>query len=235
MHKAQNIEHKFLWQDKFLRGIYGFANAQPSHTQLAIPCSLRSHRIANRTHENVGKSSTSILYRKNYKMSTQYLPPFSCLCQHTLSKVTPQYSGTQGIYVIICLSLRSNRQSLSRQQGIILIKTANAVILPIVDKKMDFFGNTGIFESNCRIGKRTEWHATVYNKRFGSMAGVTRRKVLQNSKLNDSWQMQVARHCAKPPGVRGNSRTAIGVRKKYQNKTILLIINELTFFRILLL
>jgi len=53
---------------------------------------------------------------------------------------------------MLCLSLRSNRQSLSQQQGIILIKTANAVILPIVGKKMDFFGKTGIFESNTQVG-----------------------------------------------------------------------------------
>ena len=55
--------------------------AQPSPALLAIPCSLGSHRITNRTHENVGKSPASILYRKNYKMSPQYLPPFSCICR----------------------------------------------------------------------------------------------------------------------------------------------------------
>jgi len=31
------------------------------------------------------------------------------------------------------------------------------------------------------------------------MAGVSRWKALQNSKLNGSWRVQVARHCAKPP------------------------------------
>jgi len=31
------------------------------------------------------------------------------------------------------------------------------------------------------------------------MAGVARWKVLQNSKLSGSWQVLVARHCAKPP------------------------------------
>ena len=102
---------------------------QPSPALLAIPCSLRSHRITNRTHENVGKSPSSILYRKKYKMPTQYLPPFSYFRPRTLSQIIPQYSETQGIYVMISLSLRSNRQSLSRQQGIILRKTANAVIL----------------------------------------------------------------------------------------------------------
>ena len=182
--------------------------AQPSPALLSIPCSLRSHRIANRTHENVAKSSASILYRKNYKMSTRYLPPFSCFSLRTLRETIPYYSATQGIYVNICLSLRSNRQSLSRQQGIILTKTANAVILPIMDKKTDFFEETGIFESNTRTGKRPEWHATVYNKRFGSMAGVPRWKVLQNSKLSGLWQIQVARHCAKPPDVVGNAGTA---------------------------
>jgi len=37
------------------------------------------------------------------------------------------------------------------------------------------------------------------NERFGAMAGVARWKVLQNSKLSGSWQVCVARHCAKPP------------------------------------
>jgi hypothetical protein len=37
------------------------------------------------------------------------------------------------------------------------------------------------------------------NERFGTMAGVLRWIVLQNSKLSVSWQVQVARHCAKPP------------------------------------
>ena len=141
---------------------------QPSPTLLAIPCSLCSHRIANRTHENSGKSPASILYRKNYKMSTRYLPPFSCFCPHTLCQIIPQCSETQSIYMIICLSLQSNWQSLSRQQGIILIKTANAVFtlfssIRTKDKKMDFFGKTVFFESDTRIRKRTEWHATTYN------------------------------------------------------------------------
>jgi len=126
--------------------------AQPSPTLLSIPCSLRSHRIANRTHENVGKSPASILYRKNYKMPTQYLPPFSCFSPHTLSKVIPQHSETQGIYMIICLSLRSNRQSLSRQQGMILIKTANAVItlfssIRTMDKKRVFSGRRELLKA----------------------------------------------------------------------------------------
>jgi hypothetical protein len=37
------------------------------------------------------------------------------------------------------------------------------------------------------------------NERFGAMAGVARWIVLQNSKLCGSWQVCVARHCAKPP------------------------------------
>jgi len=108
-------------------------------------------------------------------MPTRYLPPFSCFRPRTLSQASPQYSETQGIYMML-FSLRSNRQSLSRQQGIILIKTANAVILPIMDKKMDFFGKTGIFESNTQVGKRPEWHATVYNGRFGKIAALAPQK-----------------------------------------------------------
>ena len=119
--------------------------AQPSPALLEIPYSLRSLSISNRTHENVGKSSANILYRKFYKMSTRYLPPFSCFCRPTLSYIIPQCSVTQGIYVMICLSLRSNRQSLSRQQGIILKTTANAVAatfsdIHTLDKKRIFSG-----------------------------------------------------------------------------------------------
>ena len=44
-----------------------------------------------------------------------------------------------------------------------------------------------------------EWYGTACNERFGAMAGVTRWIVLPNSKLSGSWQVQVARHCAKPP------------------------------------
>jgi len=93
---------------------------------------------------------------KNIKCPTRYLPPSSRFCQRTLSQTIPQYSGAQSIYMIIRLSLRSFRRSLSRQQGIILIKTANAVTLPFfskytINRKQEFFGKTGIFESNTRI------------------------------------------------------------------------------------
>jgi len=40
---------------------------------------------------------------------------------------------------------------------------------------------------------------TAHNERFGAMAGVPRWKVFTNSKLRGSWQVLVARHCAKPP------------------------------------
>ena len=78
-------------------------------------------------------------YTKEFiKCPTQYLPSLSCLCPHALRTIISYCSDTQGIYVNICLSLRSNRQSLSRQQGIILIKTANAVI--------PFFSNTATID-----------------------------------------------------------------------------------------
>jgi len=51
---------------------------------------------------------------------------------------------------------------------------------------------------NNRI-KYTIMAATAFNERFGAMAGVSRWIVLQNSKLRGSWQVCVARHCAKPP------------------------------------
>jgi hypothetical protein len=49
------------------------------------------------------------------------------------------------------------------------------------------------------VGKYRWKAATAYNERFGAMAGVPRYIVLQNSKLSGSWQVQVARHFAKPP------------------------------------
>jgi len=52
---------------------------------------------------------------------------------------------------------------------------------------------------NTAMGKCSRKAATVYNKQFGAMAGVARWKVFTNSELSDSWQVQVARHCAKLP------------------------------------
>jgi hypothetical protein len=50
------------------------------------------------------------------------------------------------------------------------------------------------------IEKNTLMAATIYNERFGAMAGVLRRTVLQNSKLSGSWrvcesQPSPSRHC----------------------------------------
>jgi len=47
--------------------------------------------------------------------------------------------------------------------------------------------------------KEIDMASTAYNERFGIMAGVPRWIALQNSKLSGSWQVQVARHYAKPP------------------------------------
>ena len=125
------------------------------------------------------------------KCPTRYLPPSSRSCLHTLRKTIPQCSETQGIYVIISLSLRSNRLSLSRRQGTILIKTANAVTLfssrYTIDRKMVFFGETGIFESDTRTGKKPEWHATAGNMGLAQAGHCLVGKCLQNSKLRGSW------------------------------------------------
>ena len=94
----------------------------------------------------------SILYRKNYKMPRP-------ICHHSFVFALALRSGknfglvreTQGIYVIICLSLRSNRQSLSRQQGIILIKTANAVLLSFLARRWVLTKITSPFLTNCRV------------------------------------------------------------------------------------
>ena len=83
----------------------------------------------------------------------KWLMPLSCFSSHTLSQIIPQHSVTQCIYMIISLSRRSNRLSLSRQQGIILIKTANAVIpffssTPTIDKKWILSGKQGLLKVN---------------------------------------------------------------------------------------
>jgi hypothetical protein len=44
------------------------------------------------------------------------------------------------------------------------------------------------------------------------MAGVPRRIALQNSKLSGSWQVCVARHCAKPLGVGCNAGRQFAVQ-----------------------
>jgi len=58
---------------------------------------------------------------------------------------------------------------------------------------------------------------TAVNERFGAMAGVPRWIILQNSKLSGSWQVCVARHCAKPPPRYlscGDSAVPLGSEKK---------------------
>ena len=111
------------------------------------------------------------------KCPTQYLPSLSYLCPHTLMTITPQCSAAQGIYVIICLFLRSNRQSLSRQQGIILIKTANAVIVPFsirytIDRKWIFSDSQEILTIMPELERDRKWHATAGNKHIGKMAAL---------------------------------------------------------------
>jgi diketogulonate reductase-like aldo/keto reductase len=49
------------------------------------------------------------------KCPTQYFPLLSCPYPRTLKKAILQYTVTQGIYVIISLSLQSNRLSLRRK------------------------------------------------------------------------------------------------------------------------
>ena len=157
--------------------------AQASTATFLMSCSQVRTTLKTAREKIVANPLRAFYTTKNIKCPTRYLPPFSRFSPRTLSQIIPQYSETQGIYQMLCLSLRSNRQSLSRRQGTILIKTTNAVILPIMDKKTDFFGNTGIFESNCRIGKRTEWHATAFNLGLAQAGHCLVRKCLQNSKL----------------------------------------------------
>jgi len=86
-----------------------------------------SHHIKNRTRENVGKSSANILYNKKYKMSHPiFASIFSLLPTHAQPNNPAILRGTKYLYDY--MPLPPNRQSLSRQQGIILIKTANAVL-----------------------------------------------------------------------------------------------------------
>ena len=62
---------------------------------------------------------TSKLYQENYNLRrAQICRHILVLPPHSLRQVFGTRSETQGIYVIMRLSLRSNRRSLSRQQGI---------------------------------------------------------------------------------------------------------------------
>ena len=126
---------------------------QPSPAMFLMSCS-QVRTTLKTAHEKMAANPPRAFYTtKNIKCPVRYLPPFSRFCPRTLSQAIPQYSETQGIYVIICLSLRSNRQSLSRQQGIILIKTANAVTtlfsnIRTVGKKRIFSSKQGFLKVN---------------------------------------------------------------------------------------
>jgi hypothetical protein len=78
----------------------------------------------------------------------------------------------------------------------------------------------GLDRKNTVVGKFSRKAATVYNERFGAMAGVARWIVLRNSKLSGSWQV-----CESPPSpsrhpVRGNAgtmRREVGERNRKLN------------------
>ena len=62
-------------------------------------------------------------------------------------------------------------------QGIILIKTANAVItffpnVHLYRQKMDF-KETRLCEIKSEYDRDREWHATIYNEHIGSMAALS--------------------------------------------------------------
>ena len=66
----------------------------------------------------------------------------------------------------------------------------------------------------------SQWDTAACNERFGAMAGVARWKVLPNRKLRGSWQVCVARHCAKPLGVKCkffSANTGENRRSKLEN------------------
>jgi hypothetical protein len=85
-----------------------------------------SHLIKNRTQKNYGKSAASILYRKNYKMPypifAAILLPFLTHAQENNPSV---FSSTR--YLCDYTPLAPLVPTKPAAQGIILIKTANAV------------------------------------------------------------------------------------------------------------
>ena len=85
----------------------------------------RAHITTPTTRQKNGSKSRRSAYctKKITICPAHYLPPFFCLCPRSLRQVIPTCPVTIGIYVIICLSLRSIRQSLSRRQGMMLIYT----------------------------------------------------------------------------------------------------------------
>ena len=157
--------------------------AQASPAKFVISCSHTRTILQTARKKMTANAPASILYRKNYKMPRPNLPPYSCLCPRTAQERNP-------------VILRSTRYSCDYKplltvepaepaaQGIILIKTANAVITFFsspytMEKKIGFFGKIGTFESNTRFWQENgEWHATAYNERFCEMAAVTPQTIL---------------------------------------------------------
>ena len=127
----------------------------PSLSTILMSCSQVRTTLKAARNKISANPPQAFCTEKFTKCPTLYLPPFYCSCQHTLRKTIPQYTEIQGIYMNICLSLRSNRQSLSRQQGIMLRKTANAVISSLIDKQLYFDRNIMDFESIWEKRKKT--------------------------------------------------------------------------------
>jgi len=95
-----------------------YNGVQPIILLLSTPAPPLSHR------RNTALPTTPARERRKNSPHTTHPIIFRrtlAVCPPALCKIIGTCSDSQGIYVIICLSLRSNRQSLSRQQGIYLI------------------------------------------------------------------------------------------------------------------
>jgi hypothetical protein len=119
--------------------MYEVNKYQPSPAKFAITCSHTRTILQTARQENSGKSTASILYRKIYKMSH---PIFSAIIlplpAHAQESNPAIHSNTR--YLCDYKPLLTVEPAEPAAQGIILIKTANAVItlfsnIHLTDKK----------------------------------------------------------------------------------------------------
>jgi hypothetical protein len=179
---------------------------QPSLANFAISCS-HTRTILHTARKKMSTNPPQAFYTKKIiKCSTQYLPSFSCLCPRTAQKSNPAtLSNTR--YLCDYKPLLTVEPAEPAAQGIILIKTANAVITffsspYIMEKKIGFFGKIETFESNTRIWKENVNGMLLLTTRGLAQAGhYLVGKYLCNNKLCGSWQVCGSPACAKPQNV----------------------------------
>jgi hypothetical protein len=124
MKSGYNIE----WTSEAERNLSAIFNYLPSPAKFAISCSHTRTILQTARQENSGKSTASILYRKIYKMP---YPIFAAIIlplpTHAQGSNPTMLSNTRYLYDY--KPLLTVEPAEPAAQGIILIKTANAVLL----------------------------------------------------------------------------------------------------------